>query len=221
MSPIRGPILRIRNARQSEAASDAASVFTQEAYVWGHVSRVYRRCLGGPGGDYRLLEVPNCKYAIRGSPRPHLALLVYLCTELKYAATADMSTVRISEAPMASIAYSRSYFANAQDEVVRRRIPLGSVLQAPSRDQFPLMAANAGNLARRFVFADSRANFCECAMQDALPLQPTRLTSPRTKQASFSTVSLSRHEIFEAPTRHRLFDGPILRIRHARQSAAA
>ena len=41
-------------------------------------------------GEIRLLEVPFCEHAMRGSPRPHLALLVSSNTQWAYAITADM-----------------------------------------------------------------------------------------------------------------------------------
>jgi hypothetical protein len=48
-SIIGGPILRIRNARQSEAVPDAASVFKREMYVCGHGE--HGGYFGGPEGD--------------------------------------------------------------------------------------------------------------------------------------------------------------------------
>ena len=124
MSSIRGSILRIRNARQSEAAFRSASVFMHEVDVCGHVGHDYRRYLGGTGGEYRLFEVPFCEYAMRGGPRPHPALLVSSCTKWVYAVMVDTSIVGISEGPGVNIAYWRSQFANTQCKAVRGRIPL-------------------------------------------------------------------------------------------------
>ena len=87
----------MRNARQSEAASEAASVFEQGIDVCGHYVHVYRRYLRGPGGDNRLLEVPIHKYAMRGSPRPHPTLLVSSNRTWTYAVTMYMSIIGISE----------------------------------------------------------------------------------------------------------------------------
>jgi len=48
------------------------------------------------------------KYAMRGSQRPHPALLVPPSNKRSYAVKIDVSTVGISEAPGANIAYSRT-----------------------------------------------------------------------------------------------------------------
>ena len=61
MLSIGGPILRMRNARQSEAASDVARVFKHEVGICGHGGHAHRRYLGGSGGECRLLEVPFCE----------------------------------------------------------------------------------------------------------------------------------------------------------------
>ena len=124
---IGGPILRISNARQSEAASDAARVFKHEMDLYGHGEIAHRRYLGGSGGECSLLEVPFCEYAMQGSPRPHPTLL--LSSNTKWAVTADMSVISISEGPGVNIAYLRSKFANTQCEAVRGRIPLCWCLQ--------------------------------------------------------------------------------------------
>ena len=87
----------------------------------GHAHRGY---LGVPGGEHRLFEVKICEHAMRGSPRPHPALLVSSNMEWTYAETANMRIVGISEGPGVNIVYSRAYFANAQCEAVRRRIQL-------------------------------------------------------------------------------------------------
>ena len=132
MSPIGGPIFRIRNARQSEAASDAARVSKHEAEVCGHGGHSLRRYLGVPGGESCLLEVPFCEYAVRGSSRPHPALIVSLYTKWAYVVTADMPFVGISECPGVGVVYSRSYFAHSQCEAVRGRIRRCSCFQARS-----------------------------------------------------------------------------------------
>ena len=64
-----------------------------------HGGRIYRANLGGPGGEYRPLEVPFCEYAMRGSPGPHLALLVSSCTKWTYAVTVEVPFAGISKAP--------------------------------------------------------------------------------------------------------------------------
>jgi len=84
MSPIGCPVLRIRNARQSEAASDAAGVFKHEVGVCGHGGHVHSRYLRGLRGECRLLDVPFCECAMRGSPRPHPTLLVFSNTNWTY-----------------------------------------------------------------------------------------------------------------------------------------
>ena len=53
--------MRMRNARQSEAASRSASVLKHEVDVCGQGGHVPRRYLGGPEGEYRLSEVPFCE----------------------------------------------------------------------------------------------------------------------------------------------------------------
>ena len=99
MTSIRRPILRIRNTRQSEAASDAARVFKHKVFTCGHGGHVHCGYLGGPGGEYRLFEGLFCEYAMRGSKRAHLALLVSLNTKWTYAVTANMPVLGISEGP--------------------------------------------------------------------------------------------------------------------------
>ena len=64
-SPIRVPHFRIRNARQSEAASCSASVFEHEVDIYSHGRHAHRKYLGGLGGEYRLLEVPFCECAMQ------------------------------------------------------------------------------------------------------------------------------------------------------------
>ena len=182
-----GPILRMRNARQSEAKYHPAHVFMHEVDVCGHGGHALRRYLGVPGGEYRLFVVPLCEYAMRVSPGSHSALLVSSYTKRAYAVMMDISTVRISKPPGVSIAYSRPYFGNTQCEAVCLCIPLGSVLQAPVRNQHVRRWCLIREpLARRVVFADSRANFCEYAIQDALPPHPTRLSSPSTNEGQIS-----------------------------------
>jgi len=119
-----GSHLRTRNARQSEAASDSASVFKHEVDIYGHGGNAHHRYLGGPGGEYCLFEVPFCEYAMRGSPRPHPALLVSSNMKLTHTVTADKTIVGISEGPGVNIVFSRSHFANTQCEAARSRIPL-------------------------------------------------------------------------------------------------
>jgi hypothetical protein len=104
------PILRICNARQSEAASRSARVSKHEVDACGHGGRIYRASLGGHGGSYRLFEGLFCEYAMRGSPRPQPALLVSPSTKWTHAVTAEMPIVGISEGPGVNIAYSRAQF---------------------------------------------------------------------------------------------------------------
>ena len=52
------PILRIHNARQSEAASHSARVSKHEMVICGHGGHIYHANFRGPGGEYRLLKVP-------------------------------------------------------------------------------------------------------------------------------------------------------------------
>ena len=66
--------LRMRNARQSAAASSSARVSKHQVDVCGHGGL---RISEDPRGEYRLLEVPICEHAMRGSPQPHPALLVF------------------------------------------------------------------------------------------------------------------------------------------------
>ena len=103
--------MRIRNARQSEGASRSASVFVHEVHICGHGRHALRRCLGRPGGESRLFEVPICKYALQGSQRPQPTLLVSTNTKWTYTVTADMPIVGISEGPGVNIVYLRSHFA--------------------------------------------------------------------------------------------------------------
>ena len=117
-----GTFSRIRNARQSEGASDAGSVLKHEVCVCGHGGQVHTSYLGGSGGGHRLFEVLFCEYAMRGSSRPQPTLLVSSNTKWAYAVKVDMAVVSISEGPGVKIVYSRSHFAIAQCEAVRGRI---------------------------------------------------------------------------------------------------
>ena len=63
------------------------------------------RILEAPRGEHRLLEVPICECAMRGSPLPHTTLLVSSCTKSMYALTVDIPFVGISEGPGVNIAY--------------------------------------------------------------------------------------------------------------------
>ena len=65
----------------------------------GHGGHTYLGYLGGPGGEYRLLEVQFCEYAMRGSTRAHPTLLVSSHMKTTYAVTVDMHIVGISEGP--------------------------------------------------------------------------------------------------------------------------
>ena len=59
------------------------------------------------------------------------------------------------------------------------------------------------------------------AMRGNPPPHPTQLGSSSTKHAPLSTVSAPNQGIFEASAYTHRFDGPILQMRHVRQSAAA
>ena len=65
------------------------------------------------------------------------------------------------------------------------------------------------------------AQFCEYAMRGSLAPHPTRLSSPSTKERSGRQVIVPNAGAFGPATRIRRFEGPILRMRNARQSAAA
>ena len=95
----------------------------REVDVCGHDGHTYRVNLRVPGGEYHLVEVPFCEYAMRGSPRAHPALLVFSNTVWMYATPTDMSLVGTSEGPGVNIVYRRSHLANTQYEAVRGRIP--------------------------------------------------------------------------------------------------
>ena len=133
---IEDPILRMRNARQSETASDAGSVFKYEVGVCGHGGHARRRFLRGPRGEYHLSEVPFCEYVMRGSPVPHPTLLVFIYIKCPDAAMVGISTVRISEAPGVNIVHWRSHFANTQCEAVQDRTRRSSGLSVPNMDIF-------------------------------------------------------------------------------------
>ena len=115
--------MRIRNARPFGATTDAARVHEHQVSTCGHGEHIYRANLGGPGGEYRLLEVPICEYAMRGSPRPHPTLLMSSNTKWAYAVTKDMFIAGISECPGVRIVYWRSHFANYAMRASRRPHP--------------------------------------------------------------------------------------------------
>ena len=77
----------------------------------------------GPGVNIAYRRSHLAKFAMRGSAKPHPALLVFSSTEWMYAVTADKPIVGISEGQGVNIVYSRSHFANTQYEAVRGRIP--------------------------------------------------------------------------------------------------
>ena len=71
------------------------------------------------------------------------------------------------------------------------------------------------------VLAGLRAQFCECAMRGSLAPHPTRLSSQSTKWGSTCSATVLNTSAFGPATRIHQFEGPILRMRNARQSAAA
>jgi len=66
-----------------------------------------------------------------------------------------------------------------------------------------------------------RSHFAKCAMRGSPPPHPARLGSPSTKYTQFSTASMPKAEIFEAPARARRFEGSIWRFRNERHPTAA
>jgi len=104
---LRGPWVNIAYSRshfenaQCDTVRDrtrhAARVHKHHVFTCDHGGHICRVNLGGPGGEYCLFEVPFCECAMRGSPRPHPALLESSCTKRAYAVTADMPIVGISE----------------------------------------------------------------------------------------------------------------------------
>ena len=115
----------IRNARQSAAASRSASVLEQKVDACGHGGHMYLAYLRGSRGKHRLLEVPCCEYARRGSLAPHPARLSYPSTKerlvcpvvvLNAGTLGPATRIRRFEVPN---------WRNTQCETVWRRIPLG------------------------------------------------------------------------------------------------
>ena len=68
MSPIEGPILRMRSTAASTAASNGAYVLNHQAGVYSHGGPSYLAYIGRPGGEYRLLRVPFCESAMQSAP---------------------------------------------------------------------------------------------------------------------------------------------------------
>ena len=105
----------------------------------------------GPVGEHRLLEVPFCECAMRGSDRPHPALLVF------HARSGCMRSRWIylrceSRRPRGvNIAYWRSLFANAQFEAVWRCITLGPCRHAPKSITLDGDCVKTGSLRRVVV----------------------------------------------------------------------
>ena len=95
------------------AAYHSGRVFMHEVDVCVNGRYALRRYLGGPGGEYRVFEVPFCEHAMRVSPGSHPTLLVSSCTKQAYAVMMDVSTVRVSECPGVNAAYSRFHFAKS------------------------------------------------------------------------------------------------------------
>ena len=106
-----GPILRIHNAGQSEGASHSARVSKHQSDVCGYGGRIYRANFGDPrggvGGEYRLLDVPICECAMRGSLALHYARLTSSCTKQASLSTAIVLK-RKSSRCRRDIAFSRS-----------------------------------------------------------------------------------------------------------------
>jgi hypothetical protein len=65
------------------------------------------------------------------------------------------------------------------------------------------------------------AQFCECAMEGGPPPHPARLRPIRTKEGSCCPVKVLNMGAFGPALRIRRFEGPNLRIRNGRRSAAA
>ena len=99
------PNLRMRNASQPGAVSDAARVHKHQVNTCLRGGDIYCADLRGPGGECRLLEVQFCENAMRGSPTPHPALLVSSCAKWTYSVRVDMSIVGILEGPGVDIVY--------------------------------------------------------------------------------------------------------------------
>ena len=91
-------------------------------------------------------------------------------------------------------------FANAQCGAVRRRIPLGSGLQAPNTYNSRRRACQKWESSRRRrELGGLRALFCECAIQGTLPPQPTLLALTNIKYAHTVTVDKATAPILEGP----------------------
>ena len=141
ISPIGGPILRMRNVRQPGTASDVARVHKHQLFTCGHGGYIYRANLGGPGDENRLLEVPFCEYSMRGSPRPHPTLIRSPSTKHISLSTVSVKKTGYLRGGGVKIADSRAYFREC---ATHPRIQLSTILRREINTAF-----NAGRVKTR------------------------------------------------------------------------
>jgi len=90
--------LRMRNARQSGAASGSAQFVTHQVSICSRGGHIYTSYLGGPVATFALSRAHLPKCAMQGTPPPHSTQLVFSNMKRTYVATVGVSTLRISEA---------------------------------------------------------------------------------------------------------------------------
>jgi len=77
------------------------------------------------------------------------------------------------------------------------------------------------HLAQYCVFAESMVPICEYAMEGGPPPHPAELSSPGTNEVSGHPVIVLNSGTFGPALRIRRIEGPNLRLRNGRRSAAA
>ena len=87
----RAPFCEYAMRGRPEGASHSACVSKRQADICGYCGRIYSANLGGPGGEYCLLEVPICECAMRGSLALHYAWITSPCIK-----QASLSTAMVS-----------------------------------------------------------------------------------------------------------------------------
>ena len=138
----------------------------------------------------RRFEGPICKYAKRGSPRPHPALLVSSSTKWSYAVVFDISTVRILEAPGGEHPLLEVPLCEYAMRVSPRAHP--TLLVSPCTkwkyavmvDVSPVRISEAPGDEYRLL----EVPICENAMRGSLALHYARLRSSRTKTIPIPTA---------------------------------
>ena len=183
-----------------------------EVGVCGHDAYSYRANLEGPGGEYRLFEVPICQCAMHGSKRAHPALLVSLCTKWAYAVTMNVATVRILEAPGGE--YRLVEVPICECAMQGRKRPHPDLLVSSCTKWAYAVTMELATVrileALGVNIAYSRSQFAYCAMQGSKRPHPALLVYSCTRWAYAVTMHIATVRTLKAPGgEYRIFEVPI------------